>query len=353
VWFAFDVGQSIDLDRCAGLLQGSSRSPGLETAHHAPSWFRFQRSPLLFRQRVGDVAVGRWRVDAEVELTMFEFGAVSIAYEIAVEGELDDWIDLSCTLATSDVLAREAQARAEALLEDLRAIITRPGIAEVTEDYIVFRWGALAPGTDVDAHLARIGADLTRLLRAERGSPSPQEIADALAARLSFLSNDLLVVDWNAAVVFDDEPEDVLRVLEFANVQLLELRFLDAQLDHSLDRAYELIARRDWRKRLAVLGLDRDLQRVSAMQVDGAILFERVGNTLKLIGDQYLARVLRLASQRFRSAEWNSGILRKLETLDQIYEKLHDHASVLRAEFLEWIIIALIGFEIVWAIVRG
>jgi uncharacterized Rmd1/YagE family protein len=60
-----------------------------------------------------------------------------------------------------------------------------------------------------------------------------------------------------------------------------------------------------------------------------------------------LARVYRATSVRFRLAEWNSGILRKLETIESIYSKVHDHATQIRMEILEWIIIALIALELV------
>jgi hypothetical protein len=135
-------------------------------------------------------------------------------------------------------------------------------------------------------------------------------------------------------------------VLEYANLQLLELRYLDGQLDRALDRAYEVMSL-PRNRTLRLPGTARtELRRVARMQVDAAILFERVGNALKLFGDQYLARVYRATSQRYRVAEWNSTILRKLETIEGIYEKAHDHSANVRMEMLEWIIILLIAFEI-------
>ena len=82
------------------------------------------------------------------------------------------------------------------------------------------------------------------------------------------------------------------------------------------------------------------------MQVDGALLFERVTNTLKLLGDQYLARVYRLAAQRFHLEAWDASILRKLETLESIYGKMSNRATTRRMEVLEWIIIVLIAVSI-------
>jgi hypothetical protein len=67
-----------------------------------------------------------------------------------------------------------------------------------------------------------------------------------------------------------------------------------------------------------------------------------VTNALKLFGDQHLARVYRGAAARFELAEWNATNLQKLATLESVYQKVHDRNATLRAEFLEWVVIALI-----------
>jgi hypothetical protein len=85
---------------------------------------------------------------------------------------------------------------------------------------------------------------------------------------------------------------------------------------------------------------------IAQMQVDSAILFERVANTLKLVGDQYLARMYRLISHRFHLQDWDASILRKLQTLDSIYGKMADRVSTQRMELLEWIIVVLIAVSI-------
>jgi hypothetical protein len=91
---------------------------------------------------------------------------------------------------------------------------------------------------------------------------------------------------------------------------------------------------------------DKHTTHIAQLQVDGALLFERVTNTLKLLGDQYLARVYRLVSQRFHLEDWDASILRKLETLESIYGKMSDRAGTRRMELLEWIIIVLITISI-------
>ena len=180
-----------------------------------------------------------------------------------------------------------------------------------------------------------------------------QETADALACRISYGRDDLTLIDWNAAILFDRDAEDVRAVLEFANVELLELRCLDRQLDGSLDRSYELTLRQSRLWRFVPGRVARHLRRISRMQLDGAILFERVSNAPKLLGDQFLARVYRLAAQRFHLNEWSTGVLRKLDTIEDFYRQLSDSASGVRLEMLEWIIILLIVIEIVMPLIPG
>jgi hypothetical protein len=135
-------------------------------------------------------------------------------------------------------------------------------------------------------------------------------------------------------------------VLEFANLELMEMRYLDKRLDTDLSLAYEKLSRRPWR-RFPFVSDPAELRRVAQWHLDSAILFEGVNNSLKLLGDQYLARLYRTAAERFHLAEWDATILRKLETLDGTYSKISDLVNARRMELLEWIIIVLIAVSIV------
>jgi uncharacterized Rmd1/YagE family protein len=81
-------------------------------------------------------------------------------------------------------------------------------------------------------------------------------------------------------------------------------------------------------------------------------LFERADNALKLIGDQYLARVFDLASTRFHLREWQQSIHRKLETVGDVFDLLVQQASHTRMEVLEIIVVLLIALEILLVLFR-
>jgi hypothetical protein len=354
VFFAYDVGLSIDLTACQQHISDMTELAHIKHKGHAPQYFQFDPPPLRVTQEIAPLEIGAYRTSNTTDMVLYDFGGASVRYTIPFSGSFDELIDLSVRLSASALLSDDARQRVAHVLAVIEGAVLKPGIAAVSEDYIVFEIdefdGPVAPSELGSRH-----ADaLARLLRSENDPLSEQEVSDALANRVSFGASDVAIIDWNAALLYDREPEDVLTVLEFANIQLLEVRFLDSQLDKSLDRAYEgMNIPRSWKQRRLPSDARAYLKNVAQMQVDGAILFERVSNALKLLGDQYLARVYRSASQRYRLNEWNAGILRKLETIDSIYQKVHDQSTGVRMELMEWIVIVLIAVELVLSLVTA
>jgi hypothetical protein len=187
------------------------------------------------------------------------------------------------------------------------------------------------------------------LLRLEDKPLSAEEIADAVQSPFSYSPHDLVLVDWAAALVVDAEPAATLAVLEHANVQLAELKHLDNELDRGLDQVWAML---NDRSLFRPFRLRANLRKLAELELEGAALFDSVTNALKLLGDQHLARVQRAAGRRFRIDDWEQSVSRKLATLGSISERLEARQSQYRSELLEWIIIALIAFEIVQALWR-
>jgi hypothetical protein len=284
------------------------------------------------------------RAHALVQVRIFDFGAISLCYRFDFAALVDGFVRLGAALSAHAALLQDGRARAGALLETLGSSIRRPSLSEFTEDYVVFavRQVSGAAGGPSDE-------DLARILRAEHGRLGEQETRDCVSASVSYGPSDRAVIDWNAAMLIDEAPEASLDVLEFANVELLEYRTLDAQLDSALEEAWRSVSGRAGATARYRTG-HRELKRVAALQMDAALLYEEINNALKLLGDQFLARLYRAASRRMHLDEWERATLRKLETLDSIYAKMADTQAHRRAELLEWIIIALISAEIVFSL---
>jgi len=348
LYFAYDIGQAIDLAAAARHVPRPAEPALVRHRRLAPPYFQYEPPPLRVRIDTPPLEIGGRTTHAGAEAVLFDFGAVSLRYTVPLEGQLDGLIALSAAMEEEKgALADDARRRVGELYEAIRGVVASPGIAPFAEDYAVFEIGAVEPAAVPAELLAKEPQVLARILRGEAKELSADEVKDALSARIAYGRSDLTLLDWNAALVFDDDAEDACSVLEYANTQLLEMRLLDGKLDTSLDRCYDAVSRRR-----ALPFVPLDARRIGQMQVDGALLYERVRNALKLLGDQYLSRLYRLAAGRFHLAEWHGSIERKLEAIESVYEKLFNRASTQRMEFLEWLIVLLIVLEIVLSFVR-
>ncbi len=359
VLVAFDVGQAIDLNHAESRLSVGAHRQGLGPSRRSPPYFDYRPLPLRVSGTSSPVDVlvvtGRservWKTQAAFDAVIFDFGAVSVTHRIEFEGTGAELLALSEALYENGPILAGSRALLATLAETISEAVTRPLVAEPMECYVVFQSDdprladiALSRSSANDALLAGI-------LCSERLPLSDDEIADAVSSRISYGRRDIALVDWNAAVVVVESGggtpgagDDVRFVLEYANVELLEMRVLDDRLDEILDESYRIVVEhRGWR----LPGGKRGLNRIARLQMDSALLYEGVNNAIKLVGDQHLARIYRMAAKRFHLPERDSSIERKLSTLESIYSKLQDRRTSLRMEVLEWIIILLFVVSIV------
>jgi hypothetical protein len=195
-----------------------------------------------------------------------------------------------------------------------------------------------APAAQVRSEPRRIAAPaLAPAQRAqveEEPAPVPPKLADK-AELDAFLAEILRTAKERGEVRKDDR-----------RLGAAAIHALDDQLDRGVEAAYALLRK----KRGFLQGLSTragDLGLVSQLQADAAVLFEGVDNALKLLGDQYLARLYRVVSERFHLPQWDAAIERKLRVLDGIYEKMASRAASRRFEVLEIVIIVLIAISTV------
>jgi len=303
--------------------------------------------------------------DAEVSARIFDFGGVSIRLSIRASPDLA-WSEFSAFGNAVDVgmdLSPVFERHLKSLLARIEPAVTRPAIAPITEDYVVFRINAVRGADGTAMHEGAVAGnsplspatwgdeDLVPLLLNERRPLSATARHELLPHRFSYYTDDLTILTWDNALVVEPSPgdTDVQYILEFANAQLLELRVYDAVLDAELPAMYDRVASARPRRRLALLqrrfaGLLSDLQ---ALVADSTELVERVESALKVTDDVYLARIYTAALDIFRGREWRAGIDRKLAIIRETYAMLNDESQAARAEALEVLIVALIAAELV------
>jgi hypothetical protein len=351
VLFAYDIGMSIDLDHCERLITEMKQREKIKHRRRAPKHFEYRPLPLRITQQSQPFGIAQFVSIPSVDIVVYDFGAVLVNYDVPLHGPLDQLLLLSDELYDNESLLADSRRRVEQLVSTIGPAIFKQYYSDAVEDYVIYDIKSLTHQDGAPPIPSIADSLVAQILRSERNPLSDEEVKDAALYRISFGREDVTIIDWNAAFVYDRESEDVVSVLEYANVELLEMRHLDQKLDDALTEAYDVLSRR--RHRGIRRGLHNDMDRVAQLQVDAAMMFEGVNNSLKLLGDQYLARVYQLASQRFHLQEWDASIMRKLQTLDSIYGKMSDRAGTRRMELLEWIIILLFVVSILMPFIPG
>ena len=282
------------------------------------------RLPAVERQS----SYGPVKVEAVIKL--LPVGAISLTVSVpfAVD-RIEDLVGYHDLQFETGSLNYDVRLLAEAVRRELAPFCVRPVPQLVDEEaYTVFC--LRAPLTNPDgqpqaaeswfqAHRRQVAALLTQ--EEDVHQLSRQEAEESTGRYLSYYQNDLVVVDWDAALVIDDEPDfmEVLYIMELANLQLAEMEAYDRLLDESLERSYRDLALRRFRTKAHVLRQLREIR------IDMARMSDELLNITKFFGDWHLARIYEAIAARFHLGEWHHTVEDKLKTLDNLYEILkHD-----------------------------
>jgi hypothetical protein len=194
--------------------------------------------------------------------------------------------------------------------------------------------------------------DPVALLIGEKTNVSAQMREEIIRNSLSYTTDDLAILSWDSALLCSpDSPTDIIDLIEFANVQVLELRYYDRELTREMEKMYDDIEHAD---RLSAFRRGRQYHAimVKLMETSAEIseIIEKVDNLIKVTEDVYYARVYATALKVLRSSQWSESVSRKIEVIQENYSMLSDEVRIQHSNFLEWVIIILIALEFVLAI---
>jgi len=348
----YDVADEIDLGMAESVLARDARR--LRLSRSGAEFLLFPNPPLIIGLGRRVLSLPGGPVEIEARARLFDFGAISVVLTVPVPTGTE--VDALTPLADRLYDGPEVDALALELVEALRTEVARamenPHLWEQVEHYAVIFVDAIRGAPSGEDVLRR--AELARLLLGETAvrELSSAERQDVTQRHLSYSKDDLVVIDWNAAFVYEPSgSHDIPDILEIANAQLLELRYYDDALDLSLARVNQRLKRE--RRRLGSIfrspypALSRQ---VLVTLLEMSELVERVENSLKIIGDFYLARVYEAAVEQLRIPAWKETVTRKQEILSDVYGWLKGEVDTARSLTLEVMIVLLIVVELLVAV---
>lgn len=344
--YAFDVANEIITTRVQEILSEKPTPFEIRMDRTLPKDMPLYK-PLAIEPRPLDVRLHGAPV--RLLIRIYDVGVVTVMMRVAFEvNSISDLMPFhNPRLENGEALDSVASKLCTDVCAGLDDLLVGRAAFPAPEAYTVFCFTQLNGATDVNRWLADHRRDVAGLLSetvADRLSDA--QVNEILRIQRSFENTDLVVVDWDAALVADltGYVDDVLYALELANLQLEEFRVMDRRLDTYLDRAYDDLER----KRLPLIGgANKTLRNLRRFRVDVAKLADEVTHITKFFGDWYLARVYLGARDRFYLDEWRASVEQRLAQLDKLYSVVHTEVNEQRMLWLEIIIVIFFAVDLV------
>jgi len=268
--------------------------------------------------------------------------------DLVIKTYAPDIILAEITIEVENIFSEEIFKLEDKLIERAYQILIKKGASrELSESYSVF---VVSDYQGEPQQFFKYQNIIAALLKSERLELDPKEVAHTLDVQIQYAKNDMTIIDWDGAFVFDPigDIDSILELLELANFHLLRYRILDRNLDERLEKMEKFI----WRplpKHFFLSFLKRkeivqDLKEIMKIRAASISQFHALDRDIKLIGDWYSARLFELASKKLKTDEWRNAIKDKLESLERIYSIISENFSVSEREIAEWI--QIFGFFI-------
>jgi hypothetical protein len=361
----FDVCEEIKLDELRTLLGARTETPSFK--HQAPEYVRYQRPPVEEPLEPLVLETGE-RLHGEIKY--YDYGVVSLVFELPFTGDWDALIQLSCrwtsdtnfeSLATR-IVRQKLQRAAPALVKpynvkpynaqpyDAKPYSLKPGSEEwLQEDYFIFHVREIAGTPSAADLLATQGDQIAQVVRGETAQLSEGERQEILQSRMSYYPNDLAVIGWNAAFIYDTAAgaETAIQLLQYANSQLLEFRHYDELLTKELEDVYDFLDAgatglwSRWRTAHAA-------SRLHTVLLDVNELTERADNAIKFLSDMFSARLYKLCASKVGVPDYKDLVKEKLQTAEDLYRFMVDQFNQSRAFVLELMVVVILIIELIY-----
>ena len=339
--YAFDIAYEMSRFPVKELLGQPVAQFVVDASKRSPKQLFFYR-PQMVRlppmERLGPR--GPMRIERTVK--MLPVGAISITVRVPFSVKnLDELVPFhDLRFNDGSYLYDEVRALAEEVRQQLRPHLIRPVDKLGDEEaYTVFcingpltdsGGGAAAGGVVPAEDWLHVNRREVAALLTEEPDPahlSEQEALESTGKYYSYYERDIVVLDWDAALVID-EPRDfdeVLYIMELANLQLAELEAYDRILDDAVDRSYRDLSI----KRFGGLKTPPVQRELREIRVDLARLSDELSNITKFFGD------------------WHRIIDEKLKTLDNLYQILRSDQNNRMMLLLEFTIVLLFVIDLI------
>lgn len=344
VLIQFDVCEEIHLDPLREIL-GARKLEHPSLKHPTPGYVRYERPPVVEPIESLVLESGE-RLQCQIKY--YDYGVVSVVAELPFSGDWDTLVRLGSRWVWDVDFAGHASGIARQKLQRAAPALVKPYTDWLSEDYFIFHVREIAGSPSAEELFRTQGARIAQIVRGETASLSEGERNEILQSRISYYPNDLTVIGWNGAFLYDTAAgaETAIQLLEYANSQLLEFRHYDEFLTRELESVYSsldegtgILAR--WR-------LARAATKLHTVLLDVNELTEHADNAIKFLSDMFSARLYKLAASKVGVPDYKDLVTQKVNTAEELYRFMVDQFNQSRAFFLELTVVIILVIELLW-----
>jgi hypothetical protein len=345
VLIQFDVCEEIRLDELRKIF--GARTAEASFKHQAPGYVRYQRPPVEETLDPLILETGE-RLDGQIKY--YDYGVVSLVFELPFSGDWDALVQLSCRWASDSNFESLASRIVKEKLKRAAPALVKPYTSEwLQEDYFIFHVREIAGSPSATDLLATQADRIAQVVRGETAILSDGEKQEILQSRMSYYPNDVAVIGWNAAFIYDTPAgaETAIQLLQYANSQLLEFRHYDELLTKELEDVYDFLEKGGaglwsrWRTARAA-------GKLHTVLLDVNELTERADNAIKFLSDMFSARLYKLAAQKVGVPDYKDLVKEKLQTAEDLYRYMVDQFNQSRAFVLELMVVVILIIELIY-----
>ena len=344
----YDIGGIININNFKNKTQDCSEQIQISSWSSMP--YSIDASPYCIVKSSTmeiETSVGKYKLEPEIKV--FSVGVVSINIRINFNGlSLDELYNYYNLIIKENDEYKNLEVFFDELFNDIykkikQNITNKYKISIAPEIYVVF---CVHNPNDISVKefLTTQNKKLAALLTNRKMGTilSDTQTKDILSSWSSYEENDLVIMDWDSAFIINPgrNYEEILLVLEFSNLMLLELRAYDLYLNKILEEAYQDIDLFFDRKLKYSIANDT-LKDIIKTRVDLLKMTDELRNTTKFIGEWYLAKLYNTCANKFRLSDWELSITKKLSTLNDLYMVLNNALHDRKMLILEYSIVLL------------
>jgi hypothetical protein len=263
-----------------------------------------------------------------------------VEVDFVVKAYLPDVVVVEASLELDDILSDATLEFKRALINECRKVLGEFGCdPQFDEEYSVYCISGYSG--DPEVYLSLYGDKIAAFLKNEKIQLDEEEVKSTLSVYLKYGKDDITIVDWDGAFIFDSSGDfdSNIELFEIANLQLLKSRILDYDLDERLQKTLRLMGVPKHLPIIRAREVRKVVKEIIEIRTQSILESEAVERNIKLIGDWYSAKLYSLISKKFHLDNWKAEIKEKLDTLEDVYKMATENFSVSYRATLEFVIL--------------